>query len=177
MIELKGKITALQEDFMSDKATISFSCDKAHLQALSELDGEVDIKIGKHRNKRSLNANAYCWKLCTEIANVLTLQGATTTKEDVYIKMLKDYGQSDIITVQSIVPAADYFKYYEEISKGTIKGKEYTAYRVFKGSSEYDTREMSVLIDGIISEAETLGIHTITPKEAEKMKERWNIEI
>lgn len=177
MIEFKGQITALQEDFMSDTATVSIQCEKSHLTALSELEGDIDIKIGKHRNRRSINANAYCWKLCTEIANVLTLQGAVVSKDDVYIKALKDYGQSDIITIQSNVPAADYFKYFEEVSKGTLKGKEYTAYRVYKGSSEYDTREMSVLLDGIIADAEELGIHTITPKEAEQMKERWGVEV
>ena len=174
---MQGRITALQADFMSDKGTVTIQTDKQHLKALSELDGDVDIKIDKHREKRSLNANAYCWKLCTEIADVLTLQGGVVKKEDVYVRALKDYGQSDIVTVLSSVPAADYFKYYEEISKGLLKGKEYTAYRVYKGSSEYDTREMSVLLDGIIAEAEGLGIHTITPKEAEQMKARWGVEI
>lgn len=170
-------ILGLQADFMTDKGTVTLQTEKHNLNSLSEFQGEVDISIGKHRERRSLNANAYCWKLCTEIANVLTLQGLVVTKEDVYTKALKDYGQSDIVTILSKVNAADYFKYYEKISKGIIKDKEYTAYRVFKGSSEYDTREMSILLDGIIADAEELGIHTITPEEAEKMKARWGDEI
>jgi hypothetical protein len=173
----KAEIKGLQADFVSGKGIITLETDKHNLTALSELSGELDVSIGKHREKRSLNANAYCWKLCTEIANELTLKGSVITKDEVYCKALKDYGQSDVVTVLSTVPAADYFKYYEEISTGQIKGKDYTAYRVYKGSSEYDTREMSILLDGIIADAEELGIHTITPKEAEQMKARWGVEV
>ena len=45
--------------------------------------------------------------------------------------------------------------------------------RIFKGSSEYDTREMSVLIDGVISEAKELDIETLPPHEIERMKQKW----
>ena len=98
-------------------------------------------------------------------------------KEEVYYSMLKHYGQSEVVSMLSIVEPEGYFKYYEDIGKGYVNDKEFTHYRVFKGSSEYDTREMSILLDGIIHEAEQIGIHTITPKEAEKMKERWGNEI
>lgn len=176
MIEFKGKIISLQEDYISGSANITIQTNKQHLQALSELDGDISVKVNKWRNKRSLNANAYCWKLCTEIANVLTLQGAVVTKDDIYLQMLKSYGQSDIVTVLSIVPPADYFKYYEKVATGELNNKEYTHYKVFKGSSEYDSREMSVLLDGIVAEAEALGIHTATKNDIEDMKRRWGYE-
>ena len=35
-------------------------------------DDDVDIVIKKHRQKRSLNANAYCWVLCDKIADKLS---------------------------------------------------------------------------------------------------------
>lgn len=173
----KGTITGISADFMTDKGTITLQTDKHNLNALSDLKGDLDIQIDKHREKRSLNANAYCWKLCTEIANVLTLQGSVITKDDVYFKALKDYGQSDIVTILPKVKPDDYFKYYEKMGEGEINGKRYIAYRVYKGSSEYNTREMSVLLEGIIADAEELGIHTITPKEAEEMKARWGVEV
>ena len=50
-----------------------------------------DYEIVRRRKKRSNDANALCWKICTEIANVLR-----TDKDSVYVEMLKRYGQSDI---------------------------------------------------------------------------------
>jgi hypothetical protein len=44
---------------------------------------------------------------------------------------------------------------------------------VYKGSSEFDTKEMSIFIDGIVSEAKELGIQTDTPDQIAKMKALW----
>ena len=54
-----------------------------------------------------------------------------------------------------------------------LQGKEFTHYKIFKGSSEYNTKEMAVLIDGIISEAKELDIETLPPVEVERLKEMW----
>lgn len=54
-----------------------------------------------------------------------------------------------------------------------LNGKDFTHYKVYKGSSEYDSKEMSILIDGIISEAEELGIETLPPHEIQRLKEMW----
>ena len=55
-------------------------------QFLFKLDKDTiyDIKIDKHRNKRSLDANNYAWHLITEIANVMRL-----SKEEVYNYVIK----------------------------------------------------------------------------------------
>lgn len=127
-----------------------------------------NYEIERKRKKRSNDANALCWKLCTEIANVLR-----TDKDSVYLEMLKRYGQSDIISVLSVVDVKGYFKYFEEFGKGYVKGKEFTHYKVFKGSSQYDTREMSILLDGIIDEAKALDIEVISEREKSLLLEEW----
>ena len=127
-----------------------------------------NYEIERKRKKRSTDANALCWKLCTEIANVLR-----TEKESIYVDMLKRYGQSDIVSVLSNVDVKGYFKYYDEYGKGTVNGKEFTHYKVYKGSSEYDTREMSILIDGIIDEAKALDIEVISEREKTLLLEEW----
>lgn len=173
MIETKAELVDLSVNYKNGKVRATFEYEGKPEQAESLLNKIVRLIFKPWKEKRSLNANAYCWKLCTEIANVLTLSGAITTKEEVYLRMLEDYGQSGIATIRSDIPPERFFKYFEEITKATAKGVEYTHYRVFFGSSEYDTREMSILIDGIVKEAEALGISTLTPKEIEKLKERW----
>ena len=127
-----------------------------------------NYEIEKKRKKRSNDANALCWKLCTEIANVLRSE-----KESIYVDMLKRYGQSDIVSVLSSVNVKGYFKYYDEFGKGTVNGKEFTHYKVYKGSSEYDTKEMSILIDGIIDEAKALDIEVISEREKSLLLEEW----
>lgn len=126
------------------------------------------LEINLYRNKRSLNANAFCWKMCSEIANKTRL-----SKEEVYLNMLKHYGQSELVSVLSNIDVTGYFKYYEVAGKSILNNKEFTHYKIFKGSSEYDTREMSILIDGIIQECTNLGIPTINDRELERIKGEW----
>lgn len=128
-----------------------------------EKDKVFDIK--EHKDKRSLSQNAYAWKLITEIGNILR-----KSKEDVYLMMLKDYGQSEIISILSTVKPHGYFKYYEKIGTGIINDKEFTHYKIYKGSSEFDSKEMSIFIDGIIQECKQLDIETMTPNEIAMLK-------
>lgn len=129
---------------------------------------EGNYEIERKRKKRSTDANAFCWKLCTEIANVLR-----TDKDSIYIDMLKKYGQSDLVSVLASVDVRGYFKYYDEFGRGSVNGKEFIHYRVYKGSSEYDTREMSILIDGIIDEAKALDIEVISEREKSLLLQEW----
>lgn len=130
--------------------------------------GNYDAELKQHREKRSLNANAYFWVLVGKIGDILRAD-----KDDVYLEMLKRYGQSDLVSVLAEVPAADYFRYFEEAGESRLNGKLFKHYRVYKGSSEFDTREMSILIDGVVYEAKNLGIETLTPEELERMKIEW----
>lgn len=135
-------------------------------QFLYKLDKDIiyDIKIDKHRNKRSLDANNYAWALITEIANVLRL-----SKEEVYQNMLKDYGQRDYFSALINVPISQYYKYYEEQGIFKNNGNTFKSYLVYKGTSQYDSREMSIFIDGLVQEAQNLGIKTLEDYEIEAM--------
>lgn len=130
-------------------------------------DKVYDVEIKIHREKRSLNANSYCWKLCTEIASVIN-----SDKDSVYLLMLKRYGVSDLIPISNQVPIDDYIKYYDIESKTD----KYTWYKIYKGSSKYDTKEMSVLLNGIVSECKEMGIPTKEDLEIERMVKEWERE-
>lgn len=133
---------------------------------LEQEDKTFEVKL--YRKKRSNNANGYAWHLLNEMSNVLR-----ASKDDIYVQMLKRYGQSEMVSVLSDIDVSGYFKYYEPIANTTLQGKEFTHYRVYKGSSEYDTREMSIFIDGIVSEAKELNIETMPESEIERLKELW----
>ena len=132
---------------------------------LWQLDKEKLYEIREFKEKRTLSQNAYAWKLITEIANKVN-----KSKEEVYLEMLKDYGQSEIISMLSTIEPKGYFKYYESIGTGIVNDKEFTHYKIFKGSSEYDSKEMSIFIDGIVQECTQLGIPTLSDEEIKGMK-------
>ena len=132
-------------------------------------DKEYQVEIKEYKQKRSLNANAYAWVLINKIANVMRL-----SKEEVYLNMLKHYGQSQVVSIVSEANITGYFKYYELIGTSILNNKEFNHIRVFKGSSEYDTKEMSIFIDGIVQEAKQLDIETLTPNQLAELKSLWN---
>ena len=138
------------------------------IQWLFDQDKNKKFEIKEYHKKRSLNANAYAWTLIGKIADVVR-----NSKEEVYIEMLKKYGQSEIVSVLSDIDVAEYFKYFEQIATVKLQGKNFTHYKVFKGTSEYNTAEMAVFIDGVISEADEIGIDTLPPNEVEKIKSLW----
>ena len=172
MIELTGKLLDMSLDFMSGKPklTVELNEKQTAMSLYDELNKEekLSFKISKFREKRSLNANAYAWKLLTEIGNILR-----SSKETIYLEMLKRYGQREVISVQAHIPIQGFIKYFEEIGESSTNGKLFKHYFVFKGSSEFDKREMAIFIDGIVDEAKALGIPTETPEQIAKMKSLW----
>ena len=171
-MKVTGKIVGANIGFMSKKPQLTLEVNELNdfRQLVDDMNAceKLSIEIKPYREKRSLNANNYAWKLLTEIGNVLR-----AGKDEIYLKMLKRYGQSELISVLSHIPIEHYVKYYEEAGESELNGKMFTHYRVFKGSSEFDSREMSIFIDGVVSEAKELGIQTETPNEIAKMKSLW----
>ena len=129
-----------------------------------------DYEITKATQKRSLNANNYAWQLITNIGNVLRM-----SKEEVYFDMLKHYGQGGAVSVEERFTEhfKRTYKYYESLGKSVLNGKTFEHFRFWVGSSEYNTEEMSILIDGIVHEAKQLDIETLTERELSVLKEGW----
>ena len=172
MYELTGTIKDISVAFRGKDAYLTLSIDQKQ-SAINcyddlHLEEKLSFKIDKYKEKRSLNANNYAWKIITEIANIIR-----ASKETVYLDMLKRYGQSEIISVLAHIPIGEYIKYCEEAGESTLNGKTFKHYKVYKGSSEFDTKEMSIFIDGIVSEAQELGIDTKTPDEIANLKSLW----
>ena len=134
-----------------------------------------DVKITKHREKRSKNANDYLWVLCDKIADAVDL-----SKEEVYQDAIKHRGiYKDF---HNLAPKdADTLKVvWNTYGTGWIAEQvdyepdgETVIIRCYYGSSVYDTKQMSRLIDYIVNEAKNLDIETMTPDELLNMKSQW----
>ena len=111
---------------------------------LMELNEAID-KILKPRKHRTLSQNAYLWKLVNEIGNKVG-----KSKEEIYFEMLVSYGQCELISMLSHIDPNGYLKYYSYYGKGEVNGKQFNHYKIYKGSSEYNTLEMKILLDYLI---------------------------
>ena len=172
MCELNGTIKELNIDYQTGAAMLTFMvADKQRaMRCYDSLRSKdmLDIKVDKHREKRSLNANSYAWALLSEIGNVMRLD-----KEDVYLLMLKRYGQSEMISVKDGIPIGQYIKYCERAGESWLNGTLFKHYKVYKGSSEFNKEEMAIFLDGVVQEAQNLNIDTRTPDEIAKLESLW----
>ena len=139
---------------------------KAIIQWLfDQQDAEKLYEIKEKKSKRSLTANAYYWSLLNQLASVIR-----SSSDEVHFMMLRRYGVCEVVSVMSDINIKGYFKYFDIIGQSDLVGKEFTHYRIYKGSSEMDSKEFSILLDGLISECEGVGIPTLTPDEVAKLK-------
>lgn len=155
------------------------------MAAVAELKGilakgkELALEIKQYRKKRSLDANGYMWVLCQKIAEKIAPPGALITKEDVYRKAIREVGQFTIVPIRN--DAVEQWIYnwgagrigWVCESLGDSKLEGYTNIMSYYGSSVYDTKSMSILVDYIVSEAKEQGIETMTPTELEGLKQEW----
>lgn len=164
-MEFIGKISGVSRDVMSGSYVISFTT--SDLPELPGDDALLRVNAKQYRQKRSLDANAYAWVLMSKIADV-----THQTKEQVYVRELKDYGQHAFLfrvehgTKVSLDGVYATFLEYDG---------RFDIYEAFRGSSTYDTKEMSDFIDGIIQDAKELGIDTAPVMELDEIKKRWRI--
>lgn len=132
---------------------------------LFEQDKDKIYEIKEKKRKRSLTANSYYWSLLNQLASTMRMDN-----QECHFLMLKRYGQYEVVSIRSDVSLHGYFKYFEEIGKGKVNGNEFTHYKIYKGSSQMDSKEFSILLDGVRSECEEVGIPTLTPSEIAQLK-------
>ena len=143
--------------------------------------GEITFSIKKRATPRSLNANNYAWSLIEKLATAIK-----SDKDTVYEEMLRRYGTGEsytdeagneckvLFSLREGIPPSLVARHYAEVGVGYIDGKKFVHYRAIKGTSEYSTKEMSVFLDGIVSECREVGIQTDTPEMIARYKEAWN---
>jgi len=136
---------------------------------------ELTAEIKQHRRQRSLDANSYAWVLMNKIGEAMH---PPIPKEEVYIEMLERYGQREPKLLSVVSDAVDMVyratqNHCCEVGESELNGKTFKHLAILIGSSEYDTKQMSILIDGIIQDAKELGIETMTLKEITLLKSEW----
>ena len=155
------------------KYNITFELDEGNIKDLDRISGnkELMVQAKVHRNKRSLDSNAYAWVLMQKIAEATGLD-----KWDVYLNCLQRYSRAFthvIVKPNAIDRLKELYRVCIDLGEVTVNGKTGHQLQVYFGSSTFDTKEMSVFIDGIVSECRDLEIELLPPSEIERMKEEW----
>lgn len=150
-MQVRGQITDITSAFSQTVITIRTKHDPAQVEKLKGQD--IDITMERHRERRSLRANAFFWSLVGEISRAIHAD-----KWEIYMELLKGYGPYTVVMVQTAA-ADDFCKLWRETEIiGEADG--YTEILCYKGSSHYNSKEMAVLIDGTISEMRQMDMET-----------------
>ena len=131
------------------------------------IDEEVEIK----RKKRSNRANAYFWELLQQLCEELNID---VIKE--YRKRVKELGifkqwEIDTLNVPTFIKLwedrgiAWFTEKVEEIGNKTIINAYY-------GSSSYNSKQFSKLLDNLIQDCRSVGVKTIDDIEIEELIRR-----
>ena len=185
-MEFTGRfVGGLRIDVDSRRMEMTVQCDR------DDIGGEWDalrknerlvFSVKEYKRKRSLDANAYYWVLVTKLAKVLNL-----SKPHLHNLLLRRYGQPEIVDGQMVflvlpdsesgTRKADEAETYHIRPTSQVKtgvdGKMYRTYVMLRGSSTYNTAEMSELIDGLVSECKEQGIETLPADELKRMMQMY----
>lgn len=136
------------------------------------MDQEADKiwDIRKHRERRSVNANDLLWHCLDEIARAIH-----SNKWDVYLLMLKRYGvfTYGVFRSDKIDQIKKMWRETEEIGEIDINGERGVQLLLYFGSSTYDSKQFSQLLNGVISEMEEMGLTTPAQEEADRLLLEW----
>ena len=178
MHELTGHIKDVSINYLGRSANLTLSIDNVHsatncYDELHECE-KLSIKIGKYRNKRSLDANAYFWVLVDKLSAKLNI-----TKEEIYRNAIKNIGGvSEMICLRN--EAVEMFcnswkrqgiGWQTDTMPSKLKGC--TNVIVYYGSSTYDSRQMSMLIDNIVQDCKEQGIEVRPQEEIDRLLSMW----
>jgi hypothetical protein len=144
---------------------------------LLEQNKETKYELKEYKEKRGLKANAYCWLLCDKIAKELCKEGQVVTKDSIYQDAIMQIGTFEPMIVEE--KAFENFKrvwcrqglgfLVQEVSRKDKCVKIHCYY----GSSTYNTKEMSLLIQLLVDLAKSLNIETKSDKEIESLLKEW----
>lgn len=134
-----------------------------------------DLEIKEHREKRSLDANAYAWVLIHKLAAAMGMKPI-----EVYRNAIRDVGDNytPVCLREKDVPR--FIRSWEknglgwlvdDLGASQVRGCRNLA--AYHGSSVYDTKQMSRLIDNLVQDCKELGIETLPPEKLSLLVEDW----
>lgn len=177
-MDFTGKIVDMNNSYLTGKPKVTLELNEREAAGLlyDELHNEekLTIKITKFREKRSLDANAYCWVLLGKLAAKLN-----RPKEEVYRDLIKDIGDNYEVVcvineaVEKLCNGWEHNGLGWQTDTFPSKIDGCTNVMLYYGSSTYDTEQMSRLTSFVVEACKEQGIETRTPEEIANMLSLW----
>lgn len=167
-ISLEGgeiRIRPLREDMGAAMALVRKHRDRVY-----------DLEIKEHREKRSLDANAKFWALCGELSAAVRVPA-----KEIYQQYIRDIGGNyEIVPVKE-----DHIKDWNRVWCSGHEGRQtedmgpcrslhgYHNIKSYISSSDYDSKQMSRLLDLLIQDCKQVGIETLSEREKSLLIDDW----
>lgn len=161
-------------------AQLTIECDMkeaAELQRIIDEAGKIDseaeytVSIKRRKKKRSLDANAYMWVLLKELAFKVE-----NSPIELYKYYVRGFGQYYVIPVRedaleafSKVWSSHGIAWFVDDVGPCRRTAGYHNVKAYYGTSEYDTKSMSRLIDEVVLDCKAQGIETMSKKEIDNL--------
>lgn len=179
MFEFTGNISNIAISYATGKPLLTLEVNES-INSLQEMcdalkvTEKLTIKIAKHKQKRSLDANALAWVLMDKIASKLRI-----TKEEVYRNAIRNIGgvsetvcaKNEAVEKLCAGWQSNGIGWQTETFPSKLDGC--TNVTLYYGSSCYDKDQMHRLLDNIIEDCRNLGIETRSPEEIASLLGGW----
>ena len=173
-MECTGKLKSVSKNWISRKWEVTFEINEDITASIDKIrDKMLNLTAKIHREKRSLDANAYAWVLMQKIAEAIH-----TDKWSVYLMMLERYSPvftHIIVRPEAVERVMGEWRTLKVLGPIQVNGSSGIQLQCYFGSSTFDSKEMASFIDGIVSECKEMGIETLPPDEIERMRREWGI--
>lgn len=178
-MEIKGRLLSANNDVLTGKVHITFAVDKYALSSIESLK-DIDLRIiaKKWCDSRSKDANAYFHVLVGKLADTLNISKIACKN-----MMIARYGQPDYlpnqtpIVIKTNIPPEQMieqeFLHTNPCRSEIQNGEEIVFYKVYRASHTLDSKEFSILLNGVVEECKEQGIETIPPRELEELLKKW----
>lgn len=172
-MDCTGRLVEVSKNWENNKFRLTYEVNEdvtGEVNSIKECE-QLNISAKRFRKKRSLDANSYCWVLLQKLA-----EANKSDKWTMYLECLQRYSRAFthiIVKEKAVKRMMEMYRTSIDLGEVTVNGQTGHQLQVYYGSSTFDSKEMSVFIDGIVSECKEHDIQTMTPAEIERMKASW----
>lgn len=162
--------TSLDEE--SGELTVRFSVTPSSKSAarmtareFKDHHGELSVEVKERRNSRSLRQNAMLWALINKIADEQSGEHTAEATMPIYCNLLQEANAACnwLLTNVAKEELLKSFRAVQDFGEREITAKngeiiKMRVYKCFIGSSKFDTKEMTTLIECALRYCDELGI-------------------
>lgn len=178
MIEVKGRLSDIKQDYVNRVTRLEFTTEGLNMETFEPMHNK-DLRIGlkEWKEGRSKSANSYFHALSDKLADHMRW-----SKPKMKNYLLFNYGQKmrdkdgNLVVIKTnaneeeLISRSDIHIWY---IKDSVDGTP--MYVLLEHTQFFDSKEMAILIDGVIAECKAVGIPTDTPDQIAKWKSMWGL--